>query len=293
MEYISFCPLCKNDNIAYKISCIDFLVSGKEFSIYQCHNCKFRFTNPRPSVNESEFYYKSDDYISHTESKSGLINKMYFLVRKITLLQKLRLIKKYRVNNRILDIGCGTGAFLNECKKNNMEVSGIEPSELARKIGYEKYDIEIFPDEFFFNCNENYFGIVTMWHVLEHVYDINAYIEKIYRILINNGIFIIALPNPDSYDAKIYEKFWAAYDVPRHLYHFNKDNIITLAKKFNFSLISIIPMKFDSFYISLLSEKNKNGKTNFYRAILNGLKSNLLARKDLNYSSLTYIFQKT
>jgi len=250
------------------------------------------FTNPRPAANESEFYYKSNDYISHTENKSSLINKMYFLVRKITLLQKLRLIKKYKVNNKILDIGCGTGAFLNECKKNNMEVRGIEPSELARKTGYEKYDIEILPVEFLFNCNENYFGIVTMWHVLEHVYGINAYIEKIYRILINNGILIIALPNPDSYDAKIYDKFWAAYDVPRHLYHFNKDNIITLAKKFNFSLISIIPMKFDSFYISLLSEKNKNGKKNFYRAFLNGLKSNILARKDSNYSSLTYIFQK-
>jgi predicted SAM-dependent methyltransferase len=128
-----------------------------------------------------------------------------------------------------------------------------------------------------------------MWHVLEHVYHLKRDIAELVRILKPDGSLIIAVPNMSSKDAKQYKEFWAAYDVPRHLYHFQKETIVNLMSQFNLSCKEILPMKFDSYYVSMLSEKYKNGK--LVSGVLNGLKSNLDAKSG-GFSSQIYVFRK-
>jgi len=251
------------------------------------------FTNPRPEIYEIADYYKSDDYVVHTERMSNLINFLFLIVRRFSIIRKYNIIKNYNLNNRILDIGCGTGIFLNYCRKKGMEVTGIEPSETARKIAKEKYElINIYSVDNFKVLTNNYYGIITLWHVLEHVHDIDFYLKKIYSLLIDDGILIIALPNPESFDAQYYSSYWAAFDVPRHLYHFRKDFIIEYLKKYNFKLQKILPLKFDSYYISMLSEKYMKRKIKFLKTFIIGFISNLKACKTKDYSSLIYVFKK-
>ena len=212
------------------------------------------------------------------------------MVKKVTIRSKVKLITQISTGRKIIDIGCGTGDFLSSCKNNNWEVFGLEPDEKARKRAHEK-GLETIKDiPCFFEEKENDYDVVTMWHVLEHVADLNAYFKQLHYILKNNGHLIIAVPNPDSPDAKHYNSFWAALDVPRHLFHFSKDNIADLASKHGFKIQAIKPMIFDSFYVSMLSEKYKGG--NFLNAIINGLISNIKAFNNTNHSSLIYILSK-
>lgn len=293
METLDYCPFCKSKKIVHKFSCFDYLVTNEKFGIYECCQCGLMFTNPRPEEDEINNYYKSDDYVVHTENKTNFINSLFLIVREISIRKKYRIIKKYNVNNRILDIGCGTGKFLSFCKSKGMETTGVEPSELAREIAKEKYKLNnIHSPENLNSFPGNHYGIITLWHVLEHVHNIGDYLEKIYFLLVEEGILLIALPNPESYDARYYSNYWAAYDVPRHLYHFKKDVILTVMEKYNFKILNILPMKFDSYYISMLSEKNINGRIKFIKSLFIGMLSNLKAFGKNNYSSLIYIFKK-
>jgi 2-polyprenyl-3-methyl-5-hydroxy-6-metoxy-1,4-benzoquinol methylase len=189
-----------------------------------------------------------------------------------------------------MDIGCGTGEFLNSCQKNNYQTTGIEPNEKARKFAIEKFGLTVFDESKLNIFSPSTFDVVTMWHVLEHVHKLKERMEQINRLLKPDGTLIIAVPNSDSFDAGKYYDFWAAYDLPRHLYHFTQESIKKLAKRNNFSVKTIIPLKFDAFYISLLSEKYFTGKQNYIRSFINGIRSNNYGRKNEdNYSSLIYI----
>lgn len=292
MKKIDQCPICGSKLYHKVLICKDYLVSGKDFEITACDECGFLFTNPRPEDDKLNDYYQSEDYISHSESKKGLINRLYLLARNFTLKNKLKIIKKYSEGNRLLDIGCGTGSFISVCKSAGYKVLGIEPNKNAREYGIKNYGIEIKTVEDFIRLDENSIDIITLWHVLEHVSDFRLYFKKFKEILSTHGTLFIALPNPDSKDAQIYHKFWAAYDVPRHLYHFRQTDIKNVATQFGFYLKATIPMKLDAYYISMLSEKYKYGKNNIIKALFNGMKSNLWARKhNNNYSSLIYIFK--
>lgn len=293
METLNYCPVCKNKIIKHKFSCNDYLVTNEKFGIYECNDCGVMFTNPRPTENEIIKYYKSDDYVVHTEKKTNIINSLFLIVREISIRKKYKVINRYNANNRILDIGCGTGNFLAFCKSKGMETTGIEPSEIARNIAKEKYKLNnVYSPENINFLPRNYYGIITLWHVLEHIHNIDDYLKNIYSLLIEEGILLIALPNPESYDARYYSNYWAAYDVPRHLYHFKKDVILKIIEKYNFKIINILPMKFDSYYISMLSEKNINGRIKLIKSLFIGMVSNLKACRKMNYSSLIYIFKK-
>jgi 2-polyprenyl-3-methyl-5-hydroxy-6-metoxy-1,4-benzoquinol methylase len=230
MEKITNCPVCNAFDFSPFLTCTDHTVSKKEFNIVQCKSCGFKFTNPRPDASELGAYYKAEEYISHTDTKQGLMNRLYHLVRKYTLIKKLQLILKLSSGSgqkelKILDIGCGTGAFLDVCKKAGMNSIGIEPDSQARQLAIEKYGLDVRDENAFLTLENDSFDVITLWHVLEHVPLLNEILIKIKELVKPNGRVVIAVPNSSSIDAKYYGKFWAAYDVPRHLYHFNPNDI--------------------------------------------------------------------
>lgn len=293
MERIEKCPVCDSGEFMAFLNCKDYTVSRETFSIVECSSCNFKFTNPRPPIEKLGEYYKSEEYISHSNTSKGFINSIYQSVRKYTLLKKLQLISKFYKTGNLLDIGSGTGEFLNTCKNAKWNVLGIEPDERARKLSTENYSINVKPEEDIDHLLTGSFDVITMWHVLEHVPLLNKRIEDLKRLIKPNGIIIIAVPNCNSLDAKIYKEDWAAYDLPRHLYHFTPKDIEKLFKKHDLKLVNTLPMIFDSFYVSMLSEKNRTGKINLLRSMWNGLRSNLNALKTgKTYSSQIYIIRK-
>ncbi len=284
----------KKENGLYKnlkpfLNCIDQTVSKESYEVMINKEYDMLITSPVPDNLEN--YYLSDSYISHTDSKKTLFDKVYQLVKNYTLKSKLNLINSFNTDDKtILDIGAGTGDFLNVCKKNNWKISGIEPSLKAREIASKK---SITLKEDITEIKEDKFDVITLWHVLEHIPNLIEYISQLKKLLKNKGVLIIAVPNYKSYDAKYYKEFWAAYDVPRHLWHFSKSSIEKLFSSVNMKVEKILPMKFDSFYVSLLSEKYKTKKSRPIRAFYRGLKSNLKAKTTKEYSSLIYIIKNT
>lgn len=290
MEEVKSCPVCDNKIYQNFLSCKDYTASGKLFTIVSCNNCDFKFTNPRPSFEDINKYYEVPSYISHSNTKKGIINFLYHFARIYTLKKKIKLINSFKLEKSLLDYGCGTGEFLKICSHEGWKTFGIEPNLQARNfaINYNKLIVE--DENYLEQLKDGSFSVITLWHVLEHVHDLNGCIANLKRLLKKEGNLLIAVPNYLSYDAKVYGKFWAAYDVPRHLYHFSSETMEKLFKKHGLYIKKILPMKFDSFYISLLSEKNKKGT--FIKALFNGIKSNYLANKNCNYSSLIYIIEK-
>ncbi len=293
METLKNCPICNSTETKLFLSCVDHTVSRETFDIVQCNSCDFRFTNPRPEESKLGEYYKSEEYVSHSNTKKGFVNSTYQLVRKYTLLKKLQLISKHFKTGKILDIGCGTGEFLNTCKIAKWNTLGVEPSPEARKMATENYGLDVREELEIKNLESERFDVITMWHVLEHVPKLNERIEDLKRLIKTNGIIIIAVPNCNSLDAKTYKEQWAAYDVPRHLYHFTPKDIESIFKKHGLKTVQILPMVFDSFYVSMLSEKIKTGKTNIIKSLWNGFRSNVAgARTGKTYSSQIYIIRK-
>ncbi len=289
MKNIENCPICSGTEFKEFLSCVDYTVSKDTFNILSCVSCGFHFTSPIPDESEIGKYYKAESYVSHSSTNKGLINKVYQKVRKHTLKQKLKLVNKESKGNSLLDIGSGTGHFLNVCKQGGMSVMGLEPDEDARAFAKENFDIEAKHIEELYNLGAKSFDVITMWHVLEHVYNLKDDLKKIVSALKDDGVLIVAVPNMASYDAKKYKEFWAAYDLPIHLYHFQPKDIRTLFEQYDMTLDKILPMKFDSYYVSMLSEKYKGG--NNVNAFFTGMKSNSRAN-DESYSSQIYILRK-
>jgi len=291
MEVLTTCPVCDGTLFENYMNCVDYTVSRETFTIQKCKTCGFLFTNPRPAESEIGRYYKAEAYISHTDSSKGVINKLYKRVRSITLRIKYTLIKPALTNNRLLDIGAGTGAFLDHCKRKGVDVYGIEPDADARAIAQVNYGLNLQEEPSIAQFKSEQFSVITMWHVLEHVSELNQRVVELRRLLTDDGRIYIAVPNHKSNDAKYYGASWAAYDVPRHLYHFEQKTIQHLFEKHKLHLEKVIPMKFDAFYVSLLSEQYKTGKSNLFRGFLRGILSNLNAKTD-TWSSQVYVFRK-
>jgi 2-polyprenyl-3-methyl-5-hydroxy-6-metoxy-1,4-benzoquinol methylase len=266
----------------------DHSVSGETFELLYNPDYDILITHPQPSLDNLPRYYESPDYISHTDGKRSFFEKLYHFIKKIALSNKLKLINAHSNQGALLDIGAGTGEFLSVAKNNGWNVTGIEPSPKAKAIAENK-GVSFVPN--LDSISSQSFDVITMWHVLEHVPDLDHQINELKRIVKPNGTIIIAVPNFNSFDAKHYGKFWAAFDVPIHFWHFSKTAIQKLFKEKNLNLIDVLPMKFDSFYVSLLSEKYKSGKMNFIKAFFIGLKSNWKAKRNLEYSSHIYIFK--
>jgi len=293
--HINSCPVCRNNGFSVLHTCKDYLTSDEVFSILICDKCRFAFTQDFPSEDVIGKYYDAPEYISHSDSQKGIINSLYHLARKITLRSKTKLVTKNSAHKtgKLLDIGSGTGYFLNQMKKNKWIVTGIEKSETARSYAKSKFDLDSQNPDYLFEIPEKAKDVVTMWHVLEHLENLNETMATIHKILKQDGIAVIALPNKDSFDAQYYKEYWAAYDVPRHLWHFSPVDFLSLAEKHGFVPEEMKPMYFDAFYISLLSEKNKG---TFCASLIGLIKGGVFFLRSLfntkKCSSLVYILTK-
>ncbi len=290
------CPCCSSTSIQKVLACKDYTVSNEIFDVWECAGCSIRFTQDVPNQDTIGPYYKSDTYISHSDTEKGLINKAYKVARNYTLNWKIKLVKG-RLGNRLkngtlLDIGTGTGAFLHKAAQSGWLVTGLEPDAGARKICQEKYNLQAETPGQLFNLPSEQFDVVTMWHVLEHVHQLHEYMDQIKRVLKKDGVALIALPNYTSLDAQHYKAHWAAYDVPRHLYHFSPLAVDKLTAQHGLKLVDSVPMWLDAFYIAMLSEEYKTGQGNLLVAVLKGLQSDINAFKNkTTCSSLVYIIR--
>ncbi len=267
----------------------DYSVSGEEFELLLDEELQLLKTHPQPAPEKLGGYYESDDYISHTDGKRSLFEKLYHTIKQKALRDKIRLLEQFQPKKgKLLDIGAGTGDFLVTAQKNGWDITGLEPSQKAKAIAEVK-GVKFM--EALSDMPNQSADAITMWHVLEHVPDVEAQIAELKRILKPDGVLIVAVPNFKSYDAQHYGKYWAAYDVPRHLWHFSKTAIKILFAKQDMELVKILPMKFDSFYVSLLSEKYKTGKMSFVKGFFTGLRSNMKAMRNFEYSSHIYVLK--
>lgn len=279
----------KTQNNTVYISTKDHFKSGEDFDLILDAERDFLITTPRPSLETLGGYYESEDYISHSDNHKGLVPFLYKMVKRWSLKNKINLVSKLsKDTGRLLDIGAGTGDFCAIAKQQGWSTIGVEPNEKARAFAAQK-NISLL--ERIEDLQGQQFDVITLWHVIEHLPDLENTIHKIENLLGTKGLLIIAVPNYNSFDAKHYKHFWAAYDVPRHLWHFSQKSMGRLFSK-NIKIIKIKPMIFDSFYVSLLSEKYKTGNTFSIKAFFVGLWSNISAIGSKEYSSLIYCFKK-
>jgi 2-polyprenyl-3-methyl-5-hydroxy-6-metoxy-1,4-benzoquinol methylase len=292
--HYTHCPVCGSSDIHPILTAKDHSVSGEEFVIWQCQSCTLRFTQDVPDENSIGPYYQSQDYISHSNTNKGLLNKLYQAVRKFTLGQKSGLVISHTTQKgRILDIGAGIGAFLNEMKQKGWDIEGVEPDYGARQQARNLFAIDLKPTPELNQLPHGSYDAITLWHVLEHVEPLQDYVAQLKKLLTPNGRIFIAVPNYTSLDADLYGNRWAAYDVPRHLYHFTPRSIEVLVEKHGMKIITRKPMWFDAFYISLLSSKYRTGSTSWLGAGINGIRSNFKALVNKKKaSSLIYIISK-
>lgn len=297
MREVLVCPICQSTTFTTALTSKDFTVSGELFHIKECNNCHFLITSPSPEIQDLASYYQSKEYISHTSKATSFINRIYLLARTYTLNKKVQLITQCLpiiTTKTILDYGCGTGEFLQKCKSQGWDINGVEPASTPRQKAETNCQQSI--GSSLEEITSKDFQIITLWHVLEHIPDLGSILTKLHQKLHSNGRILIAVPNPSSWESNHYKNFWAAYDVPRHLWHFNPQNLESLLRTYGFTLEHRKPMKLDAYYISLLSEQYlRNGKTTIpglLKAAINGIKSNFQAQRNGQYSSIIYIAKK-
>lgn len=289
------CMICQHSGCNHWEEVVDYSVSKESFSLADCPACGFRFTANPPAEENCGPYYDSQDYVSHSDTQKGVLFWVYHRVRSFMLSRKARLIKQLGQSKSLLDVGCGTGYFAGYMANLGYSVQGVEVDDRARKMASGKFHIPVFhPSHLLDGKMSGQFGFITLWHVMEHLYSPDRYWEEFHRLLAKDGYLIVAVPNHHGYDAKHYGKYWAGYDVPRHLWHFSPKTMQLLAERNNFRIIGMKSMPFDPFYNSLLSEKYKKSNSVWLSGLLIGgvawLKG-LVNTKQA--SSIIYIFQKT
>ena len=292
MIQIKECPVCRSKSFNPVFEATDHVVSGDSFGIVECGDCHVRLTRPIPDEKEILPYYDTDDYVSHSETTRGFINRLYAVVRKAMIIRKRKLAQSLGPggSGRLLEIGCGAGAFLNEMYRSGWEVLGIEPNRRVRDTIIERCGLAVVSPEEWFTQPQSSYGVIALWHVLEHLHNLDDYLRRIKTSLEDDGVLIVAVPNYRSYDAEYYQSRWAAYDVPRHLYHFACESMRALLQRHGLAITAIRQLPFDAFYVSMLSEKYQEGW--IARGMGVGLISYLRALTDTKRSSsIIYIIR--
>lgn len=289
MIKLKTCPSCGSEELQKYLKTKDYFFTKEEYFLEKCNVCHLVFTNPKPAERELSKYYKTEKYLSHNATSSNPITLIYKSVRNVSIKRKFRLISSFIKQGSILDIGCGTGELLAYFKRKNWKVSGVEPDANARLMAKKINKIDIENLEYLEKIEENSLDVITMWHVLEHVNNLHKRLETIKKMLKKGGIAFIAVPNILSHDAQYYKEYWAGLDVPRHLYHFSSQSMENILSMHQLSVIKRVPMKFDSFYVSWLSEQYLGHRFPFLRGVLKGFQFNKMAKTDDQYSSLIFI----
>lgn len=292
---INACPVCGSTHLKRVMTCTDYYASGEQFELFSCEDCGFTFTQGAPVEAEIGKYYETPDYISHSDTRKGAMNIVYHYVRSYMLGRKARLVAKvaYRKSGRLLDIGTGTGYFANTMSRRGWKVEAVEKNPQARDFAREHFGLEVKPESALKEFAPGSFDVITLWHVMEHLESLNETWELLRELLTEKGMLIIAVPNCSSYDAERYGEYWAAYDVPRHLWHFTPGTIQQLASRHGFIMAARHPMPFDAFYVSMLSEKYRGSSCSFLKGIYAGTLAwfSALGRKERS-SSMIYVFRK-
>ena len=270
----------------------DHAITGELFELCYCDIPELLVTSPQPTVESLLNYYKSDDYISHAKTKKTLFQTIYFSVRAITLRQKLKWVSINKSNGKkILDFCAGVGDIVRAAQNNGWDCIGIEPHIKARAIANKKKQNTVYPAEHLKTLPPKSQTVITLWHVLEHLPNLEQEIRIFKQLLMTSGRLVVAVPNFKSYDAQHFKSYWAAYDLPRHLWHFSRESISTLFEDFDMEIESIYPMIFDSFYVSLLSTKYQSGRMKIIKGLAIGLLSNIKAYFSGEYSSLVFVIK--
>ena len=292
---INACPVCGSTHLKRVMTCTDFYASGEQFELCSCEDCGFTFTQGVPVEAEIGKYYETPDYISHTDTRKGAMNTIYHYVRSYMLGRKARLVAReaHRKRGRLLDIGTGTGYFADAMVGRGWKVEAVEKSPQARAFAKEHFDLDVKPESALQEFAPGSFDVITLWHVMEHLEHLNETWEKLFKLLKERGVLIVAVPNPSSYDAEKYKEWWAAYDVPRHLWHFTPSVMQQFGVKHGFKLAEQHPMPFDAFYVSMLTERYKGSRLSFLKGMWTGLLAwfSSLAKKERS-SSMIYVFRK-
>ena len=286
------CPWCGSEKAQINLWLKDEFLSKEDFHICECLNCGLSYTMPRPNKEKIGEYYKSEEYYSHQENKKGFIPRLYESVKKVNLKHKYNLATQGLNVGKMLDIGCGVGDFLHTAEEHGWKCTGVEPSEDAKAIAKTKTKADIINSEAIEKIPDASFDLITMWHVLEHVDDLKWQIEQLHRLTKTKGRIVIAVPNYKSYDAQYYKEFWAAYDVPRHLSHFNKNVLTKIFQSKHLELVRTDKLIWDAYYISYMSEQYKQHKFPLLKGAIRGCISNCKARRTKEWSSMVYIFEK-
>lgn len=286
------CPWCDSERTQIHLWLKDEFLTNEEFQIHECLRCGLLFTEPRPEINKIGEYYKSKEYYSHQENKKGFIPKIYEKVKKINLKHKYNIATKGITTGKMLDIGCGVGDFIHTAEEQGWECVGIEPSEDAKAIARNRINAKILKSKDQEVIPEETFDVITMWHVLEHVDNLKWQVSQLQRLIKNEGRVVIAVPNYKSYDAKYYKDKWAAYDVPRHLNHFNKETIVKIFKANGLELETTDKLRWDAYYIAYMSEQYQHHTFPLIKGAYRGFISNCKARTSTEWSSKIYVFSK-
>jgi 2-polyprenyl-3-methyl-5-hydroxy-6-metoxy-1,4-benzoquinol methylase len=294
---ISTCPVCGSPEFEFShyLNVPDWLVSKENFELKKCGNCSFIFTANAPLLENAGPYYESEEYVEHTDTNKGLIYGVYHQARKLMLKFKLSNIRSYSKSTKLLDIGSGSGYFINYMKQNGYNVSGVEISDKAVALCKDKFDISVnSPTEFLAEKLPKDFDIITMWHVFEHVYSFNEYFDILHKSLKENGHVFVALPNPNCFEAKHYKNYWNGFDTPRHLWHFTPKTFKQFAEGHGFEMISMKRLPLDPFFNAMVSSSYKSGLKFLPYTFTIGLISfiNGLINRD-KASSLIYILKKS
>jgi 2-polyprenyl-3-methyl-5-hydroxy-6-metoxy-1,4-benzoquinol methylase len=285
------CPLCGSQDISAFLKAKDHLLTHETFNIFRCHSCDFRFTQDTPSAEVIGKYYQSLDYISHSDTRKGLMNKLYHFGRTFMLKKKYRMVRTVAKGKNILDIGCGTGYFPAFMKQKGYKVSGVEADPKARAFAEKEFDLRVYSPEDFINHRiEGKFDVITLWHVLEHLDDFNLYVDRILEYLSTGGSLVIALPNCNALDARHYKASWAGYDVPRHLWHFTPSTLKLLAEKHALEVRKMKPLMLDPFYNSMLSEKYRGNRAFMFFGTVIGKLAYIESLFDVRKSSSVVYF---
>lgn len=292
---INSCPLCGGKQLKHTITCTDHYASGESFKLFRCEGCGFIFTQDAPTEARIGRYYETPDYISHSDTHQGLMNRVYHVVRRYMLSRKATLVKRTAgmARGTLLDIGTGTGYFGNAMQERGWQVKAIEKNAGARAFALTHFDLKVDAEEALEQYPDASFDVITLWHVMEHLEHLNATWKRLAALLKDDGVLIVAVPNAVSYDAQKYKEWWAAYDVPRHLWHFSPSTMQQFGVKYGFKLAEQHPMPFDAFYVSMLTEKYKGRRCSFLRGWWTGMAAwfSSLAKKERS-SSMIYVFRK-
>jgi len=282
----------KTHNPSIKVK--DHSVSGDSFELIYDASRELLYTHPKPSDTEISSYYPTTNYISHTNQRRSLFDFLYHAARHVSTRRKLRLLKPFQSKHAaLLDVGAGTGYFLRAAKNNGWIVTGVEPNASARNLANIKAENSVFDTETLRQLQSKSFEVITLWHVLEHLPNLEDDIKLFHKLLKPNGRIVVAVPNFKSFDAFYFKEHWAAYDAPRHLWHFSQRSIPKLFSTVQMRLESTHPLPLDAYYVSLLSNKLKTGSHRVLGSFWIGLLSNLKAATSGEYSSLIYVLKNT